>query len=81
MEQPLIGQVALVTGAGTGIGEAIVRSLSGAGATVVLCGRRKESLQAVGDSLPNPHLVVTCDVRDNSEVSAAGPEPRISRRI
>jgi len=70
MEQPLIGQVALVTGAGTGIGEAIVRSLSGAGATVVLCGRRKEPLQAVGDSLPNPHLVVTCDVRDNSEVSA-----------
>jgi NAD(P)-dependent dehydrogenase (short-subunit alcohol dehydrogenase family) len=43
----LAGRHALVTGGGTGIGAAIARGLAGAGATVTICGRRRQPLQAL----------------------------------
>ena len=49
----LAGQVALVTGASGGIGGAIARSLHGAGARVVLAGRRKEALEALAAGVRN----------------------------
>ena len=42
-----LGQIALVTGGGTGIGRCIAHELARLGATVVLAGRRKEPLEAV----------------------------------
>ena len=45
--EKLIGKVAWVTGAGTGIGEAAALALARDGAIVVLTGRRKEPLEAV----------------------------------
>ena len=42
----LEGQVAIVTGAGTGIGEAAARAFAREGARVTLIGRREEPLQA-----------------------------------
>ena len=42
----LQGQVALITGGGTGIGLAIAQSMHAAGARVVLVGRREAELQA-----------------------------------
>jgi NADP-dependent 3-hydroxy acid dehydrogenase YdfG len=43
----LQGQVAIVTGGGTGIGEATAHALAAEGATVVVAGRRQEPLDAV----------------------------------
>ena len=47
----LAGAHALITGGGTGIGAAIARTLSGAGARVTLVGRRAEVLEDVAASL------------------------------
>ena len=47
----LDGQVAWVTGAGTGIGEAGAIELADAGCTVVVSGRRREPLEAVAETI------------------------------
>jgi NAD(P)-dependent dehydrogenase (short-subunit alcohol dehydrogenase family) len=56
----LNGKVAWVTGAGSGIGEAVALMLAGEGATVVLTGRRREPLEAVfariGEVGGNAHI-------------------------
>lgn len=58
----LNGEVALVTGAGTGLGKAIARSLAQAGATVALVGRRREVIEQAADEL-NGHAF-PADVTD-----------------
>jgi NAD(P)-dependent dehydrogenase (short-subunit alcohol dehydrogenase family) len=58
-------RVALITGAGTGIGKATAKALLGAGYQVVLSGRNVEKLekaiQEIGGTADNC-LAVTCDV-------------------
>lgn len=49
----LDGEVALITGGGTGIGLGIARCMVEAGARVVLVGRREEPLREAADSLGN----------------------------
>jgi NADP-dependent 3-hydroxy acid dehydrogenase YdfG len=49
---PFIDQIAVVTGASSGIGRAIALELAGQGATVCLVGRNVETLRAVADSAP-----------------------------
>jgi NAD(P)-dependent dehydrogenase (short-subunit alcohol dehydrogenase family) len=61
---------ALVTGGGTGIGRAVALALSEAGFTVVVCGRRREPLEAVAAQAGRGALALTCDVRDPEDVAA-----------
>jgi 3-oxoacyl-[acyl-carrier protein] reductase len=63
--QPLTGQVALITGAGRGIGAAIAGRLAKLGATAVLCGRTKETLDATAQAIleaGGKTEVIPCDV-------------------
>ena len=63
--QPLAGQVAVVTGAGRGIGAAIARKLANLGATAVLCGRRQSTLDATAQAIVKAGgktEVIPCDV-------------------
>jgi clavulanate-9-aldehyde reducatase len=67
MAGPLDGRVAVVTGASSGIGEATVRALSAAGASVALGARRTERLQAIAEGLEGPSLVREVDVSDEEQ--------------
>jgi len=64
-EQPLAGQVAVVTGAGRGIGAAIARTLAKLGATAVLCGRTQSALDSTARAILDAGgktEVIPCDV-------------------
>ncbi|HAR6874573.1 TPA: SDR family oxidoreductase [Staphylococcus aureus] len=65
----LTDKVAVVTGAGSGIGEAITTLLHEEGAKVVLAGRNKEKLQNVANQLSQDSVkVVPTDVTNKEEV-------------
>jgi NAD(P)-dependent dehydrogenase (short-subunit alcohol dehydrogenase family) len=66
-------KVAVVTGAGSGIGKAAALALLKAGYAVALAGRRKEQLEATaeeGKAFGSPTLVVPTDVGDPASVKA-----------
>ena len=78
---PLAGQVAVVTGAGRGIGRAIVLTLAELGAHTVLCGRSREALEQTAAAIQNrggsssvksseKSSVIECDVTDLHSVEA-----------
>jgi len=69
----LDGKVGWITGAGSGIGEAGAVALAGAGACVVLTGRRREALEGVARRIENQGgraLVEAGDVTDPERVNA-----------
>ena len=62
---------ALITGAGTGIGEAISRQLHREGHAVTLVGRRSEPLETLSQALSKQSFAVTGDVTDRGEIELA----------
>ncbi|WP_410530342.1 SDR family oxidoreductase [Staphylococcus aureus] len=65
----LTDKIAVVTGAGSGIGEAIATLLHEEGAKVVLAGRNKDKLQNVANQLSQDSVkVVPTDVTKKEEV-------------
>jgi NAD(P)-dependent dehydrogenase (short-subunit alcohol dehydrogenase family) len=72
-------KVALVTGAGSGVGKAAALALLEEGYAVVLAGRRKEALEATaqeGRATGAPTLVVPTDVGDPAAVRALFAQTR-----
>ncbi len=66
-------RVALITGAGTGIGKAAARALLGAGYKIVLSGRHLDKLEAAISDIGGNHdncLAVACDVGNPASVTA-----------
>jgi NAD(P)-dependent dehydrogenase (short-subunit alcohol dehydrogenase family) len=70
MLQDLTGQVAWITGGGTGIGESGAIKLAEAGCQVVLSGRRAEPLEVVAAQIPGDVSIEPLDVSDNESVIA-----------
>jgi short-subunit dehydrogenase len=62
------GRTALVTGASGGLGQAIARALAGAGAKLVLSGRRADVLESLASELGAQ--VAAADLSDPASVSA-----------
>ncbi len=65
--RPLRKKTAIITGAGSGIGRSIALAFADAGATVMLCGRRAETLEAVRQEVMGHEgtaLVHQADVSD-----------------
>jgi NAD(P)-dependent dehydrogenase (short-subunit alcohol dehydrogenase family) len=66
-------RIALVTGAGTGIGAAVAGALLDAGWTTVLTGRRRDKLDETAArhaGAPGRALAIACDVTSPDEVDA-----------
>ena len=67
----LTGRIAVVTGGGTGLGEAAAKALADAGASLVLCGRNREALERVASEINSAGgraLPVAADVTVRDDV-------------
>jgi len=74
----LTGQVAIVTGASTGLGVQMAKALANQGAKVAVLARRKEMIDAVAKEIADTYKVETlsvqCDITDTDKVNAAVDE-------
>ena len=70
----LMGQTAVVTGAATGIGEAIARRLAGAGATPVIADLDLDGAREVARAIGGESFAVRLDVGDAASVRQAFEE-------
>ena len=70
------GQTVIVTGGGSGIGLATARDLLSLGASVAICGRKPDKIEAakkelVAGGAPEDRILTgTCDIRDTEQVAA-----------
>ncbi|MFZ0802494.1 MAG: glucose 1-dehydrogenase [Terriglobales bacterium] len=68
MSSRLQGKIAIVTGAGTGIGRACALAMAREGAYLALVGRRQEKLQQLAREIGASALVIAADVSKKSDV-------------
>jgi citronellol/citronellal dehydrogenase len=67
----LDGQVAIVSGGGSGLGRAAALELASLGARVTICGRREEPLEETVSLDPDGRIAAqVCDIREEDQVDA-----------
>ena len=67
-----MSKLVLITGAGTGIGRSISKTLAKQGFSLILCGRKLDNLKKTNIALKNPknHSTHTCDIRKIGDVKS-----------
>ncbi|MDH5610309.1 MAG: SDR family NAD(P)-dependent oxidoreductase, partial [Cyclobacteriaceae bacterium] len=79
-EGALKDKVIIVTGGGTGLGKSMATYFSELGASLMICSRRKDVLEATAEEISqktgHPVLPVACDIRDYEQVEHAIQETR-----
>lgn len=73
MSRSLAGKVVWITGASSGIGEAVAKACARRGVRLVLSARRQAELERVRDGLVNAHehLILPLDLADSDAMPAA----------
>ena len=72
-QQPAVRRV-FITGASSGIGEALAEYYAQQGAVLGLAGRNREKLQWLVENLPGEHAIYPADVRNAHEMQAAAQD-------
>ncbi|MGH6800203.1 MAG: SDR family NAD(P)-dependent oxidoreductase, partial [Methylocella sp.] len=75
MSRPLVGRIALVTGASRGIGRAVALELARAGAHVIALARTQGALEALDDAIRSEDseaTLVPCDLQDFDALDRLG---------
>ncbi|HEY8254073.1 MAG TPA: SDR family oxidoreductase, partial [Rhizomicrobium sp.] len=65
-----MNKTAMITGAGSGVGRAVAKALAPQGWSLVLVGRKQETLDETAHGLAGNHLVAPADVGDPAQVKA-----------
>ncbi len=63
-------KIAMITGAGSGVGRAVAKGLAEAGWSTVLVGRKREALEETAAGLKGDHLVAPADIGEPDQVKA-----------
>ena len=73
----MASKIAIVTGAGSGIGKASALALANAGWTVVLAGRRKDALEGTAKEIGGKIRNAIGDLTDNRSEQLKGKKAEI----
>ena len=63
-------KVAMITGAGSGVGRAVAKALAKRGWRLALVGRKEDTLAETATQLSGDHLIAPADVGDPAQVKA-----------
>ncbi|HKY18114.1 MAG TPA: SDR family oxidoreductase [Rhizomicrobium sp.] len=65
-----MNKIAMITGAGSGVGRAVAQALAAAGWQLALVGRQQQTLEETAKGQKGDHLIVPADIGDPAAVKA-----------